>query len=195
MDRRARIAVVASLWLGALVAGFYVLDGYAATPGNPGLPVAVWPGASNLPRATDRDTLVVVVHAYCPCSRATITELGEIVGRVGDALLVHVVVVVPAHAAGDPLQSAIALSAKALPGVRVTVDRDHREADLFGARTSGHAVLYDARGRSLFAGGITGARGHAGRNEGRASILALMGGEPGSAHTPVYGCPTTRGPG
>jgi hypothetical protein len=55
--------------------------------------------------------------------------------------------------------------------------------------TSGQTFLYDARGTLLFSGGITGARGHAGDNAGRASIVALLN-RAGAATTStnVFGC-------
>jgi hypothetical protein len=193
--RRLLIGVAAGLWIAAVTVGFGVLASYASTAGDAGRHAARWPAGSRLARATDRPTLVVITQAYCPCSRATMTELGEIVGRVGDALRVHVIMTVPPQAAGDPRQTAIATAARNMPGVRLTVDEGHHEADLFGARTSGHTVLYDRAGRVIFSGGITGARGHSGGNEGRASILALIRGEPGSHSTPVFGCPTTKGTG
>ena len=49
-------------------------------------------------------------------------------------------------------------------------DDDGAEARRFGAETSGQTLLYDARGALAFSGGITGARGHAGDNAGRASL-------------------------
>ena len=53
-------------------------------------------------------------------------------------------------------------------------DDDGAEARRFGAETSGQTLLYDEHGALLFSGGITGARGHAGDNAGRASLVALL---------------------
>ncbi len=53
-------------------------------------------------------------------------------------------------------------------------DDDGAEAKRFGAETSGQTLLYDERGTLAFSGGITGSRGHAGDNAGRASLLALI---------------------
>lgn len=195
-EGRARVR--ANLWIGLSIAlccaaiafGMATLWSYAARPGDRGPTPPEWPVASRLPRAAGVPTLVVVLHAYCPCSRASVVELGEIVGRVRGRLAVHALVVVPRSASDlDARESAIGRGVAELPGVSLHVDRG-REAALFGASTSGHAAMYDAGGSLIFAGGITGARGHAGANEGRASILALLSHAPASAETPVYGCPT-----
>lgn len=191
MNRRSfGIAVGAVAWISCVGTGFVTLWSYAATPGDAGATAPSWPAASELRRRTDGPTLVMVAHTECPCTQASMAELREIVGRARDA--VHVIVLLePAPGSGeDPLESGVARMARDLPGVEVVVDRDHHEADLLGARTSGHTVLFDAEGTVLFAGGITGSRGHAGENEGRASVLALIQRRPGSAATPTFGCPT-----
>ena len=55
--------------------------------------------------------------------------------------------------------------------------------------TSGHALLYDARSRLEFSGGITVARGHAGDNVGRSAIEALIAGDVTVLRqAPVFGC-------
>jgi hypothetical protein len=60
----------------------------------------------------------------------------------------------------------------------------------FGVLTSGHVLLYDRGGRLLFSGGITGARGHRGDNEGRRAVLARLLGEPVErSSAPAFGCP------
>jgi hypothetical protein len=79
--------------------------------------------------------------------------------------------------------------AAALPETVIVADEDGREAERFGAVTSGQTFLYDASGALLFSGGITGSRGHAGNNAGRASIVALLNRAPAvSASTNVFGC-------
>ena len=80
-------------------------------------------------------------------------------------------------------------AAVALPDTTVVRDDDGREAERFGAVTSGQTLLYDAQGTLLFSGGITGARGHAGDNAGRASLVALLNRVPGAhSATDVFGC-------
>jgi len=69
-------------------------------------------------------------------------------------------------------------------------DDDGLEATRFGVITSGQTVLYDPSGALLFSGGITGARGHAGDNAGRASLVSLLNqGKTDLSSTSVFGCP------
>lgn len=80
-------------------------------------------------------------------------------------------------------------SAAKIPGVRVAEDVGGAEAAHFHATVSGQTLLYGKNGRRLFNGGITGARGHAGDNAGRAAVLALLRGDTFQAvETPVFGC-------
>jgi hypothetical protein len=80
-------------------------------------------------------------------------------------------------------------TANAIPGVRTVVDTMGTEALAFSARTSGHTLLFDERGRRLFAGGITAARGHAGDNIGRQAILSCLGNNrPETDLAPTFGC-------
>jgi hypothetical protein len=85
-------------------------------------------------------------------------------------------------------------SAEAIPGVCVVCDVGGLEARLFGATTSGQAMLFDDGGKLLFNGGITFARGHAGDNSGREAVEHLVQGQPYAiAETPAFGCPLSSG--
>ncbi len=68
-------------------------------------------------------------------------------------------------------------------------DVDGHEAQRFHAHTSGETLLYNASGKLLFQGGITGRRGHEGDNAGRAACLSLLTSERAPlSHAPVFGC-------
>jgi hypothetical protein len=101
----------------------------------------------------------------------------------------HVLFLRPAGVADDWTQTDLWRSAKAIPGVTVHSDNAGREAQQFGANTSGYTVLYGVDHRLQFQGGITAGRGHAGANAGRASVQSLLLNEPQHlAATPVFGC-------
>jgi hypothetical protein len=81
-------------------------------------------------------------------------------------------------------------SAAAIPGAALFRDDSGAEARLFGAETSGHAVLYNAEGTLTFQGGMTASRGHEGDNPGRSALRSLLNGATGaSVRAPVFGCP------
>ncbi|MET0284809.1 MAG: hypothetical protein ABW352_10075 [Polyangiales bacterium] len=171
----------AALWAGLLAYALHAQFAYATTAGAAGQTPAVMPSASKLPR----DTLLMFVHAECPCTRASLHELADVLhARKLNALLV----VAPATA-GRWEDSAAASIAKDIPSLRVFHD-DGSEAKRFGAETSGYVVLYDAAGALRFAGGITGSRGHVGENVAVADLRTVLATHaPASAAHPVYGCP------
>jgi len=167
------------------VCGLFLLARYRAAAGPRGAVPERWPTDSRLARNPERPVLVVFVHPGCSCTRATLDELAEIADQVGGGCALAVVV---ADDVPHPASSEIAVRARAIPGVRVVIDRDRAEARRFGALTSGHAVLFGRDGRRLFSGGITDARGRTGDSIGRAQIVARLRGEPAVDATPVFGC-------
>lgn len=174
------------VWVAAVGAGLAGLASEAWRPGSPGRPAGRWPGETRVPRAGDRPDLVLVLHARCPCSRASLAELERLLAKARDRLAVHVVIARPGAggSSGD-----LERRAGAIRGVGVIVDDGGDEARRFGAETSGHALLYDRSGALLFSGGITPARGHEGDNAGRDAILALISGDEANPGADVFGCP------
>jgi hypothetical protein len=129
------------------------------------------------------------VHPHCPCTRASVAELNRLLTRRQGPVTVHVLFVLPKGVGDDWAETSLRKSAEALPGVKVELDRDGKEALRFGAESSGYVVLYSPDGRLLFSGGITSSRGHEGDNAGEDLVLAGMKGQPASVqHTPVFGC-------
>lgn len=177
-------------WLALVVGGSAVLLIHSQTPGEAGGPPERWPAASGIARGSQRPTLVMFAHPKCPCTRASMEELAELMARSQGLVDARVVFFKPEEAGENWALTDTWKSAAAIPGVTVQTDIDGREAALFQAATSGQVVLYDARGQLLFQGGITEARGHAGDNEGLAAILDLLQhGKTPLSTSPVYGCP------
>ena len=181
------VAVVA--WFVAVGVGMSRLMAYENTPGNSGLSPQRWPARSRLARDPVHPTLVMVAHPRCPCTRASLAELIQIVTQCRGRVAFHLLFTVPSGVPSGWEQTALWRSAAAIPGVQVHRDTGG-EAGYFGAATSGHVALYDPQGRLLFAGGITGARGHEGENLGRNAVIRLIRGESvKQATTSVFGCP------
>ena len=142
----------------------------------------------------ERITLVMIVHPRCPCSRASLAELAQLMARCRDRVSATVVFVRYAGVSNHWVRSGTWQQASAIPGVRVLADTDGEIAHRFGAYTSGQTYLYDAHGRLLFSGGLTGARGHEGDNAGLSAALARLRGHSFSlARTSVFGCPLFDG--
>ena len=188
---RMRILWIASvaIWLGAVVGGLAMVASYDNRPGVSAHAPSRWPEASRLDRTSDRPTLVMVVHPRCDCSRASVAELAELMARATVRPRAYVAILKPRGLSEDWDATGIRRAALRIPGVKVIRDEDGGEARSFGAQTSGQTFLYDARGKLLFSGGITAARGHAGQSVGRTAILSLLNQEPAQVATSsVFGC-------
>ncbi len=187
--KRALWTAFAVLWLSAAVAGLGYVASYDNSPGVPAKAPARWPAASHIEPAGNGPTLVMMAHPQCDCTRASLVELAELMARATKKPRAYVVFVEPAGVGRDWMHTDLWKSAERIPGVTVLRDRGGVEADLFGVETSGQTLLYGADGRLLFTGGTTGARGHTGDNEGRASMLALLNGTtPRRSLASVFGC-------
>lgn len=178
-----------TLWFATAIGGLFVVWSYDNAPGVAAKAPTDWPAETTLARATDRPTLVLLAHPQCSCTRATLGELTEALARAKSLPKTYVVFLKPSSMPDGWEKTELWNTASALPNVTVVADDDGREADQFGAVTSGQTFLYDARGALVFSGGITGARGHAGDNAGRSSVVALLNRGPAvTASTNVFGC-------
>ncbi len=181
--------VFSIFWAVAVVAGLSVLWAYDNTPGTSGTSPARWPAETRLVRAADRPTLVLLAHPQCSCTRATLGELAEVLARTSRRPKTYVVFLKPSGFPENWEKTDLWRTAASLPDVTVVRDDEGLEAARFGASTSGQTVVYDSEGELLFTGGITGARGHAGDNLGRKSVLELLNrGKAERSWTSVFGC-------
>ena len=171
---RSWIAASAAFWLASAVGGLWVLWAYENGPGVAANSRQQWPAETALKLAADRPTLVFLAHPQCVCTRASLGELAEALARAGTHPKTYVVFLKPSSFADGWEKTGLWEAASALPNTTVLRDDDGREAMRFGAATSGQTMLYDARGKLLFSGGITAARGHAGDNEGRTAVVSLL---------------------
>lgn len=185
----AIVATGAAMWLAGVVAVMIGMMRYANTPSRAGEAPKLWPAESRIPRDTSVPTLVMFVHPRCPCTRASLGELGKLLARRNGQITAHVLFVRPPATAEDWAKSDLWHEASAMPGLTIHCDDAGTEARRFHAMTSGQSVLYDRAGRLIFQGGITLSRGHSGDNPGRAAIEALVLGQPTArTKTPVFGC-------
>jgi hypothetical protein len=177
------------LWLAVVGAGMGRIWGYENAPGAAAQPPEFWPAESGLQRTRGRATLVMLAHPHCPCTRASIGELALLMARCRGRLNAHVLFIRPDGLGDGWAQTDLWQSAAGIPGVTASLDADGVEARRFRAETSGQVLLYDAGGRLLFSGGITGSRGHSGDNAGRSAITSLVTeGATERDRTLVFGC-------
>jgi len=177
------------VWVLTLVPGFALLWAYKMRPGEADGAPDVWPAGTRIARNRDRATLVLFAHPQCPCTRASLAELARLMARFDDRVGANVVFLRPSDVSGDWDSSDLWRRASAIPGVTIVRDDDGVEAARFRASTSGATVLYDVRGRLLFTGGLTSARGHEGDSAGLDRIKSLLRtGKADRFDAPVFGC-------
>ena len=180
-------------WLGLVGGGLHLVWRYENSPGQSGMPPTKWPTESAIKRSPELPTLVLFVHPRCPCSRATIGELAILMAHSQGLVNANALFVKPANVDQAWEKTDLWNSAMDIPGVKVTNDDNGVEARRFRSETSGQVSLYSAEGKLVFSGGITGARGHSGDNDGRAAILSILGtGKSPRTQTPVFGCPLVK---
>lgn len=185
-----KLSILLLLWTASVFGWFFFLESYSNTPGAGGLALEHWPVDSSISRSGDRPTLLMFFHPRCPCSTASMGELERLVAISQGLADIRAVFVRPEGTPCGWEQSDLWNLAKRIPDVQLSTDALGVEAKRFGALTSGEVRLYDTKGRLLFCGGITGARGHAGDNAGSAAVFSwLHWGTAGRARTFTFGCP------
>ena len=191
----ARKAILLGLgvftWIGAIATSFGALQRYAGTAGHAQAPLQQAAEVIAAYRVPGRPLLIMAVHPACPCTAASLDELGDLLARgrgACDALLLEYQ---PLH---PPANWPRPEKERLLGGQRVPVIADPagRLGTLLGAHTSGHVVFTDAQGTVRFHGGITLARAHRGRSPAQDAILAQLAGHRAQlTEAPVYGCSLT----
>jgi hypothetical protein len=187
--RYALVLTLLVLWGASAVGGLAMVWKYSLTPGAEGRSPVTWPAEVSLPREADQATLVMLVHPKCSCSHASVAELAKVMTRLSGKAHAFVLFSKPSGTADDWEKTELWRRVAELPGVTPLVDSDSQLAGRFGARTSGHTVLYGPGGELRYSGGITGARGHEGDNLGESSLLAAATEGRSEATTErVFGC-------
>lgn len=176
-------------WAGTAVFGGHALLKYENSPGKVGQVTSAWPADSQVQLATDRPTLVMAAHPQCPCTRASVAELAQLMAHVQGKVQAYVLFYSPRDSGADWQNTDLRRTAAQIPGVTVLSDVDGAEAQRLGAETSGHTFLFDPSGRLLFNGGITASRGHSGDNAGESAIVSLIDNRTSArTKTFVFGC-------
>jgi hypothetical protein len=187
---RIVLMIAAIAWIGAVGTGMALLQKFETTPGQVAKSPTRWPTLSKIQRDPERATLVMLVHSRCPCTRASLDELAEVMSHSQGLLAARVLFFTPSSPSAAWVKTSLWRQAKAIPGVQVIADPGGAEAALFGAQTSGEVFVYDPSGKRLFRGGITSGRGTAGESLGRGAILSLLNiGSADRNETPAFGCP------
>jgi hypothetical protein len=185
--KRPLILAIFGIWMLAVLAGLGWLTLYGREVGSQHAPHADGIAWLQTMRTSGRPLVAMAVHPRCPCSSASLSELGDLLARsrgACDAVLLE-------YAPPAPLRWSDPPAFRELGGIRVPVvaDPEGHLADRLGAHSSGHAVFLDDEGVVRFHGGLTLSRGHRGKAPGQDAILAVLaGGDSATDQAPVYGC-------
>jgi hypothetical protein len=189
--RRVWIAGILSLSTICTLAGIALLFTFDQTAGAVSAVPVQWPSSSAIERPGANGALLVFVHPGCSCTVATLHEIATLsAGRNSQSrrLATTVLFYRPRNSKWLPGSLWSKVEGE-IPGAHPVWDDDGREARLFGARTSGYALLYGANGDLLFDGGVTGSRGHEGGNLGIDRLrTAVDTGRPAPRGSLVFGC-------
>lgn len=188
------IAAAALVWAATVAAAYQAIRRFESTPGAAAIAPVSFPARSTIEPRRGEWTLVMLVHPHCSCSRASVKELEAVLEKAPRSVQPYVLVYRPREFAEGWERTDVYTSATRLRRARVIIDRDGREARLFGGFTSGQTFLYDGDGKLRFEGGITSLRGHAGLNSGRAGIIRIANTRSGTGTHPVFGCAISNKP-
>jgi len=178
-----------AVWGIGVLLGMTSLMRYQMTPAAHAAAPGHWPANASFSPSPLHPTLIMTLHPRCPCSRASLHELEQIMAHSAGRLEAHVLFVIPQNAPSDWRDGDLWGIAQSIPDVTVSIDKGGHDASAFGATTSGQVMVYDIAGELRFSGGITDGRGHEGDNDGMFSVLDIvrLGGSR-IVTTPVYGC-------
>lgn len=186
---RSLLLVLSVAWLGTVMGGFYFVTAYEVRESPTQAAPTKWPAGTRFERSGDRPAMLVFFHPKCPCSRATLSELAELLQDVPNVSATAVFVKpegLPERWEHGPLWR----QAQQIAGLKCVVDEAGNEAMRFHATISGQSLIYDQSGRLVYEGGLTGARGHFGRNAASDAARSVLTSAPAERLAfPTYGCP------
>src|SRR5262245_57906533 len=116
----------------AVVVAMGALWKYDSSPGVQGKTPLVWPSASRIAPPNDRPVLIMFAHPMCFCSRASLTELRELLSGLEGRVAAHVLVLEPSGTDSVWRNQGFRARAGAIPSVTVTLDENGSEATRFG---------------------------------------------------------------
>lgn len=189
------MAPVVVAWTAIVAFGVVKLMAFDASPARAAATTNPTSGSGTSDEAKRRSgehyTLILCVHPLCPCSLASVAELGRLLADDAQGRLhAQVLFVIPQGLDFDPHEASLWKAAAALPHTDVSIDELGSKARALGALTSGQAFLFDASNVLRFSGGLTPARGKVGDVAVKDAIWQIVRGHTRTAviHSPVFGC-------
>jgi len=182
------------LWLGICLLSTYWMMSYDFIPGRVGFKLNQWPSETHLSLTPGKTTVIAFLHPKCVCTKATVNQLIHTLEAHPDASLIAAVFTPKnLYDKQEWKENAYVRAIRTqVPNARIFYDEEGVEARRFGAFTSGSILVFDAKGKEIFQGGITDRRGGEKNNPGLQQFRsALTDGTDYSFNesAPVFGCP------
>jgi hypothetical protein len=174
-------------WFMILCAGYFWTLQYMNTPGEL---IAQPAKLSKLVKVQDSTRMVLVfLHPGCPCSEASVEELGDLAAVMNGKTIIRALFYKPVDSTDSWAQKGLWQKAASIPGIECGLDVDGKIAIRYGAKVSGTVICLDGLGHQLYRGGITISRGHRGENPGKAAVRNILNWKkPDRFTAPVFGC-------
>lgn len=187
-----KLFLIMAIWLAAVTVGFYTLLSYSFTTKPLTLSDKVWPMKSKLIHG-DKPALVMFLHPYCPCSKASLNQLMQLLTKQNlENIKINFVFYKPSQDYSEWQKGTLWSIAETIPGANLIIDKDGKEFKNFHPGSSGDVFFYDTKGHLVFRGGITPERGHMGPNFGESQLKRAINGKYDNLSIfPVLGCSLT----
>src|SRR5882724_11884759 len=78
------------IWISVILAGSRSLMKYEYGDATPGESPPQWPAHTRIQPPRDKFVLVMVAHPDCPCTRASVAQLAELMARLNGKLAAYV---------------------------------------------------------------------------------------------------------
>jgi hypothetical protein len=186
---RFALIFFAALWSAAALIGWERMESYAYRPAAANSATLTWPKLDRDFLQRERTRIVVFAHPGCPCTRATLAELEEVLASCRGDICASIVFVTADLPPEVIKTSDTVAAAQQLKRVTVVFDERGELAARFGATVSGEAFVFNAADQRIFHGGITVGRGHRGLSPGRERLeQAINTPDVDAGSAPVFGC-------
>jgi hypothetical protein len=139
-----------------------------------------------LPTKTDRTRLVLVIHAMCPCSYATLKNVLSL--PPSELAQVDITVVFTGPGATSDSTAPNIRLAKTLKTASLIYCGEQEAVQKYHAHTSGQCFIYNRTGNLVFSGGLTSTRGGEGDSAGLNALRLTLQGKECPSMAPVFGC-------
>ena len=175
-------------WLLLLVGAVCLQFRYDSVPGVAAPSKPDWPSTSNIKYSTATNTLVMVLHPHCPCSRASLQQVSTMKNH-GNSFKCIFLFYTPSRFASGWEKTDIWNQASEIPGAELVSDIDGRETRKFSGFTSGQTYIFDRNGQLRYSGGLTEGRGHQGECQNLDAAVKALSSDSAATSGAVYGCP------